>query len=136
MAVPNRLGIGVGLVDKGAIDANFATIIGGGGYSTVDGLTAHAGGGQAGSLALTAAINRITTVATAGDSVSLPSAIGGQAITVINAGAASMSVFSSNASTGDTINGTAGTTGYAIAAGKTAEFISPAAGAWHALLSA
>src|SRR5262249_51571665 len=51
-------------------------------------LTAHAGGGQGSALALTASINRVTTVATAADSVKLPAALAGQSIVVINAAAA------------------------------------------------
>jgi hypothetical protein len=136
MAVPNTLGIGVGLPDKGAIDANFTTLVNGGGYSTLNGVTAHAGGGQTNGVLMSAAINRVTTVGSAGDSVILPSAVGGQSITVINGSGTSMNVFSNTASTSDTINGTAGTTAYAIAGGKTAEFVSPASGVWHALLSA
>jgi hypothetical protein len=136
MAVPSGIGVGVGLSDKSTLTANFNLIAAGGGMSAADGLTAHAGGLQPSALALTAAINRVTTVATGGDSVALPAATGGQSISVINAGASALAVFSSNASTGDTINGTAGTTAYSLASGKTAEFISPAAGAWHVIVSA
>lgn len=136
MAVPTTFGVGVGTIDKGQVDADFTVLVNGGGFSTQNGIVAHAGGGQALSMPLVACINRVLTVATAGDSVSLPSAVGGQAITAINASAASMNVFSSTLSTADTINGTAGTTAYPIAAGKIVEFMSPAAGLWYALLSA
>ena len=136
MAVPTIFGPGTRLLSGGEMDSNFATLAGGGGMSTLNNVTAHAGGGQALGVAMTAAINRVTTVGTAGDSVCLPAAVGGQYITLINASATSMNVFSSNASTADSINGTAGTTAYAIAGGKTADFVSPAAGIWHALLSA
>lgn len=127
MAV-TQYGVGVGLQDMGLI-------AGGGGFTWLNNVTAHAGGLQPLAVPMTAAMNRVTVVGTAGDSVCLPSAVGGQAITVINASATSMNVFSSNASTADTINGTAGTTAYAVAAGKTADFMS-FPGAWHALLSA
>lgn len=136
MPVPSDLGNGVGLIDANAIDANFALLSNGGGLSATTGITAHAGGTQAAGVALTSAINLVTVCATAGDSVCVPPAVGGQAITVLNAGAASMNVFSSNASTADTINGTIGTTAFAVAAGKNAEFISPAAGVWRVILSA
>jgi hypothetical protein len=127
MAV-TQYGVGVGLQDMGLITN-------GGGFTYLNNITAHAGGLQPSAVPLTAAMNRVTTVGSAGDSVCLPSAVGGQAITVINASATSMNVFSSNSSTADTINGTAGTTAYAIAGGKTADFMS-FPGAWHALLSA
>jgi hypothetical protein len=123
-----QYGVGTGLQDMGLIS-------GGAGFTYLNNITAHAGGLQPAAVPLTAAMNRVTVVGTAGDSVALPVAYGGQAITVINASATSMNVFSSNASTADTINGVAGTTAYAIAAGKTADFMS-FPGAWHALLSA
>src|SRR5579884_2683582 len=75
--------------------------------SGADNLTAHAGGGQANALTLTAVFNRVTTVGTAGDSVKLPATSGLQTgqcmeITVTNAAAAnSMNVFPA---TGDQIN--------------------------------
>ena len=40
--------------------------------SVANALTAHSGGGQGSALALTASLNRVTTVAAAGDSVALP----------------------------------------------------------------
>jgi hypothetical protein len=136
MPTPTDLGTGVGMFDADVADTNFKLFSGGGGFSTTSGITAHAGGGQASGVALTTAINHVGTVATAADSVCLPSAVGGQAITVINAGANALAVFSSNASTADTINGTAGTTAFSLAAGKVAEFVSYTAGAWRVLLSA
>ena len=54
---------------------------------------------------------------------------------LINAGANSLNVFGAVGSS-DTINGTAGTLAYALAAGKIVEFFSAGAGAWHGLLSA
>ena len=47
-------------------------------------LTAYAGGGQTNGTALTAYINRVTTVATAADSVKLPAATPGADAIVIN----------------------------------------------------
>ena len=105
------------------------------GYASQYGIVAHAGGTQAPATPLTSGTCWVETVGTAGDSVCLPSAVGGQYITVINNAANSMNVFSSNSSTADTINGTAGTTAYAIAAGKVVNFVSKV-GAWRALLSA
>jgi hypothetical protein len=67
--------------------------------------------------------------------VSLPPAVGGQAIYVQNSGAASAQVFA-DPSTSDTINGVVAATGVALAAGKAASYFSPAPGMWFALLSA
>jgi hypothetical protein len=103
--------------------------------SYTDGITAHAGGGQASAVPLTSMINRVTTVATAADSVALPLAAPGMDITVINAGANAMQVFAQNGSS-DTIDGTAGSTGYSQAAGKSVQYLSTAAGAWHKIVSA
>lgn len=136
MPTPTDLGVGVGMLDANAIDANFTLLASGGGLSTTTGITAHAGGTQALGVALTSTINLITVCATGGDSVCLPSAVGGQSIFVCNAGAAACNVFSSNASTADTINGTIGTTAFSLGIGKNAEFISPAAGIWRVLLTA
>lgn len=63
-------------------------------FSTADGLTAHAGGGQANALPLTAALNNVTTVASGNDSVALPLAIPGQFVVLSNNAAAnSMQVY-------------------------------------------
>lgn len=96
------------------------------------GLTANAGGGQSGATPLPTAINRVATVATAGDSVLLPTSADnvGAEVTVINAGANSLNVFPQGA---DTIDGAASK---AVAAGKSAAFFSVAAGIWHSLASA
>ena len=64
-------------------------------------ITAFATGGQASATALTGEFNNVTTVATAGDSVKLPTAALGLKITVKNSGAASLAVFPA---TGDAIN--------------------------------
>jgi hypothetical protein len=135
--------VGVGTIDKSVVNTNLSTLStglttasGGGGHSATNTITAHAGGAQPSAVALTTAINNVTVVGTAGDSVALPSATGDQVIFVVNSSATSMNVFSSNASTTDTINGTVGTTAYAIAAGKAVAFISPGTGVWRALLSA
>lgn len=101
--------------------------------STADTLTAHAGGGQASALALTAVINRVTTVATA-DSVKLPPSQAGMTITVINAAAAnSMNVFPAS---GEAINALGANAAFAVAANKTAYFTCATAGQWHSVLTA
>lgn len=103
-------------------------------FSSADALTAHAGGGQANALAITTQIARVTTVASAADSVKLPAATPGLEITVINAAALnSMNVFPA---TGDAINALGANAAFALAAGKVVTFYSTVAGQWHSQLSA
>src|SRR5258708_20999631 len=52
--------------------------------SSIDNITAFAGGGQAGAILLGGEVNRITTVASIGDSVKLPPSIAGLSLIVIN----------------------------------------------------
>lgn len=106
--------------------------------SSATGLTAHAGGGQASALLLTAQFNRIDTVGTAADSVKLPAPtyVGQEVEVMNNAAANSMQVFGSGT---DTINGAATGTGVAQAAGKFATYKATSIGtaaAWVQLLSA
>ena len=102
--------------------------------SYTNAITAHAGGGQQASSPLNTVINRVTTVATAADSVTLPVDAPGMQLTVINAAAAnSMNVFPN---TGDAINALAANAAFAVAANKTATFYSTVAGQWHSLLTA
>ena len=102
--------------------------------SYINGLTALAGGGQTGATKLSATFNRITTVATAADSVILPSAAPGLTITVKNAAAAnSTNVYPA---VGDAINALAANAAYALAAGKAVQFTSYVAGIWDTILSA
>lgn len=107
------------------------------GFSTetaLNGITAHAGGGQGSATLLTAEINRVTTVATAADSVLMPVSAPGLSITVTNATATnSMNVFPQS---GDAINALGANAAFAVAAGKTATLTCAVAGQWHAVLSA
>jgi hypothetical protein len=64
-------------------------------------ITAFATGGQASATALTGEFNNVTTVATAGDSVKLPTAAAGLSITVKNSGVADLAVFPASS---DSIN--------------------------------
>jgi len=64
-------------------------------------ITAVAGGGQATATLLSSLYNNVTTVATAKDSVMLPTAVAGKTVYVKNSGAASLDVFPY---TGDSIN--------------------------------
>lgn len=98
-----------------------------------EGLTALAGGAQAGT-ALSLGLNRVTVVATAGDSVQLPLVTGGVMVVVVNADSAdSLNVFPQ---TGQTINAGAANAAFAVAAGKTAIFFQALDGSWWAVLTA
>lgn len=92
-----------------------------------DTITATAGGGQTNAFQLVAQVNRITTVATAGDSVKLPVSKVGRQITTINSGANTVAVFGQS---GETINGQAANVSVSIAVGTTATFSCNTAGAW------
>lgn len=106
----------------------------GNGWSSAS-ITAHAGGTRAPATPIRSAITLIAVCATAADSCMLPPAVGGQALWVINAGAASSQLFA-DSGTSDTINGVAAATGIALAAGKAISLISPLAGSWFGVLSA
>jgi hypothetical protein len=95
----------------------------------VSALTAHSGGGQSSALALTKAINNVTTVAAAGDSVRLPASAAGQEITITNSGANSMQVYGAGT---DTINGVATGTGVVQLPGQTVVYTCAVAGNWLA----
>jgi hypothetical protein len=124
-------GSGKGIVDS----ATGAQLLGAsGGLATVgttaDGLTAHAGGGQASALLLTASVNRLTTVATAADSVKLPPSAPNLAVVIINDGAHAAQVFGSGT---DTIDGVATATGVPLTNAKRAIYYCLTAGAWQSL---
>jgi len=122
MPVPNTFDPGFRLLDASLVNANFTALATGtvpftnitlapNGFffeSSADGITAFAGGGQAGAFALTAETNRVTVVATAGDSVKLPLSVPGLTIMVINHGAATMQVFGAGTDTIDDVGATFG----------------------------
>lgn len=102
--------------------------------SAANALTAHAGGGQGSALALTKQINRVTTVASAGDSVKLPASAAGQFVVVVNAAAANaMDCFPAS---GEAINALSANTALSIAANKTVVFFCAVAGTWNSILTA
>lgn len=97
--------------------------------TATDSLTAHAGGGQGSALALTTDINRVTTVATAGDSVKLPAATVGKTVIIIHDGAKSMDVFPAS---GEVINSLATNAAFAMTtAMRRLSFICLTAGTWR-----
>jgi hypothetical protein len=97
--------------------------------ASADNLTAHAAGGQANALQLTNELNRISTVATAGDSVKLPASGNGLTVIVENAGANSMQVFGSGT---DQINGAAAATGISQMPNSVVIYTCYTAGNWFA----
>jgi hypothetical protein len=93
-----------------------------------NGVTAVAGGGQSAKPNIYATVTRVTTVATAADSVTLPQAAPGLRYKVINKAAAnSLNVFPL---AGDAINALSVNAAFALAATKSVEFISVAPGIW------
>lgn len=100
-----------------------------GGLSVQDNVVAHAGGLQPSAVQLTGSLVNVVTCATAGNSTALPKAIQGSIVKVNNNGAASMNVFAKVGS-GDTINGTAGTTAFAHANAKRVEYMCLTTGKW------
>ncbi len=106
----------------------------GDGFSAVNALTADTGSAQAGAEPLTHAINRVTTVGTAGDSVVLPAAVAGMVRLVKNADSAeSMDVFPAS---GDAINALSADAAYAVAATKAVLFFCAVDGTWDTILTA
>jgi len=97
------------------------------------GLTAHAGGGQADALELSATktLHIVGTCATAADSVKLPTVVADAFHRVINMGAAALQVYGSGTAT---INGIATGTGISIPVGEGRDFhggTAGAAGTWR-----
>lgn len=84
--------------------------------SMESGITATAGGGKTNARQLVSAVNTISTVATAADSVKMPKGFPGLEVWVINEDADSLQAFGFGS---DTIDGVATGTGNAIAQGKT-----------------
>lgn len=113
------------------VNAALAAASGGGGFTFSDSLTAHAGGNQTSALLLISAINRVTTVASPGDSVKLPLATGGQVVAIINDTSTSLQAYGSGT---DTINDVATATGVAVPPNSLSFFNSTTAapaGKWY-----
>lgn len=119
--------------ETGALEYNNGTTwaeapVGGGGAAAT-GLTAFAGGGQGSATALTVGYNEVTTVATAGDSVKLPTAAVSKTVIVKNEGAAAADVFPFLA---DTINDGSANAAIRIAPGSTIVFTAVNSTNWEA----
>jgi hypothetical protein len=96
--------------------------------SPADGITATAGGGQAAAFPLSTELSRVSTVATAGDSVQLPVAVPGLTLVVTNHGANAMQVYGNGS---DTINDVASATGVSQMAGSECIYACYGAGKWY-----
>lgn len=137
MALPGPLVLGPGPfprfnAGRHLMDGNDINQISGA-FSSASGLTAFAGGGRPNAVPIVAAFVQFSVVATGADSCVLPKAYPGLTVTIQNDGAASMQVFANGS---DTINGTAGATGVALANGATAEYSCIVAGQWKRFVSA
>lgn len=98
------------------------------GLTVSTGLTAYATGGQANATALSSGKNNVTTCATAGDSVKLPTAVAGLPVYVKNSGATALAVFPN---TSDKIDALAVNLAVSVAPGSTAYFIAIDATTWE-----
>lgn len=96
--------------------------------STADALTAATGSDQASGIVPTTTVSRVTTVGTAGDAVTLPVAVPGMVLVVINAAAANaMDVFPA---VNGYINAGAQNAAFSVPAARTAVFFCAVAGKW------
>lgn len=118
--------------------------------SVTDTITAFAGGGQTSAVQLDSAYNRVTTVASANDSVKLPSCVNGATntgtgtaalpsgntvgVTIWVTNAAASNSMNLYPATGDAINALSANSAYAMAANKTSAFVCGTAGIWYSLL--
>lgn len=101
--------------------------------SVQNGVTAATGSTQATGVLVTASITRVTTVGTIGDALTLPKAVPGMSLVVINAGANSMDVFPA---VGDAINALSADAALAVAANKTVLLVCAVGGIWNAVVTA
>jgi hypothetical protein len=99
--------------------------------SNQDSLVAKVGGGQGGGPAINRMLNRIITVASAGDSITLPASAAGMEVTVTNAAAVNaMNVFPA---VGDQINAAGVNAAVSVVVTHTVTFICYTAGQGHSL---
>jgi hypothetical protein len=115
-----------------------ATGFGGPGLQTMSftpSITAGSTQTQAGATALTSMINRISTCATQGNGVALPTSAAGLAVTIINRGAQACQVYGNNTEAA-TINGIATGTGISQGINTQATYYCNVAGNWEVPLTA
>ena len=103
-------------------------------HSFTNAITASATQTQAAGTVLTSKINRVVTVASANNAVTLPAATAGKEVVVINAHASNaIGVFPAS---GDKINALSTDAVYALAATKTVMLFCAVAGQWNTILTA
>lgn len=119
--------------------------------SVTDAITAFAGGGQTSAVLLDSGYNRVTVVASAGDSVKLPSCHTGPSNTgpmpvgVVSGNTTGLMLYVTNAhasnsmnvfpQTGESINAIAANGAYAVNFNKTVQFLcSPGGTIWYSIL--
>lgn len=98
--------------------------------SLEDGLTAHAGGGQASAYAITKDVSRFSTVASHNDSAKLPVSVAGYHLYIVNDGSKILSVYPA---TGEQIDGLAANTAVTLLPEQTGFFLCRTAGQWRKL---
>lgn len=96
--------------------------------SATDAITAKASGNQTNGTQLVSDINRVTTVATAGDAVLLPTAAPGLEICVINAAGNAMNVYPA---VGDAVNALGANAAYSQGATSVCVFYCTVVNQWH-----
>jgi hypothetical protein len=96
--------------------------------SLATGITAFATGGQASATLLASRYNNVTTCATAGDSVKLPTAVTGAIYSIKNNGAASLNVFPN---TDDCINALSANLSVAVPVNAEVKFVAKDATTWE-----
>lgn len=103
-----------------------------------NGLTAHAGGGQAAALQLSAGLNEIDTCANDHDSVKLGSAkrAPDTGVTICYVGNNTAHILDVYPTSGDSIAGGAADAVFSVGANKSAIFFCAKTGHWSAILSA
>lgn len=104
--------------------------------SSHDNITAKAGGGQRANADLNAMINRVTTVASPGDSGTLPVARAGLQVVVVSTSSTSMNIMPG---VGDAINNLGANAAFAFtgsAPGKAVMFVCVSNGQWQSLAGA
>ena len=99
-------------------------------HKRTNAITAFAGGGQSSATALTSTINSITTCATAGDSVKLPTATAGSIVQVSNLGAAYANVYPAS---GDLIDALAANAAVSLPVGGSLFFTCAVTGSWKSM---
>jgi hypothetical protein len=126
-------GTGFQLIDGAWLNA----LAGGGNYSFQSGITAHAGGTQAACFSLTpgVALYQVDTVASGNDSICLPFAVAGTTVEIANAGANTLAIFAQAGTNGltnstDTINASANSSSYTLAANNNVDCFVAKNGAW------